>query len=85
MRAALALYPDERPQREAGEDRWAARFALIDALVTAGAIEAEAAERLRDDASAKRHAGLLNELTAGVHRFLAETRSVAASCNWKTS
>ena len=78
VRATLALYPDERTQREAGEDRWAARFALIDALLAAGAIEAEAAERLRDDARQNGTPAYLNELTAAVHRFLAETRSVAA-------
>ncbi len=78
VRGMLALYPDERTQREAGEDRWAARFALIDALLAAGAIDEAAADRLREDA---RHSGSpdhLNELTAAVHRFLAETRSAAA-------
>ena len=78
VRATLALYPDERTQREAGEDRWAARFALIDALLAAGAIDAEAADRLRDDARQNGTLAYLNELTAAVHRFLAETRSVAA-------
>jgi (1->4)-alpha-D-glucan 1-alpha-D-glucosylmutase len=78
VRGTLALYPNEQAQREAGEDRWAARFALIDALLAAGAIDEGTADRLREDA---RHSGSpdhLNELTAAVHRFLAETRSVAA-------
>jgi 4-alpha-glucanotransferase len=78
VHAKLALYPSEQAQREAGEDRWAARFALIDALLAAGTIDVSTAERLRDDArqnGSRRH---LDELTAAVHRFLADTRSVAA-------
>jgi 4-alpha-glucanotransferase len=78
VRAALALYPDERTQREAGEDRWAARFALIDALLAAGALDAAAAERLREDARRSGSTERLDELTSAVHRFLAETRSAAA-------
>ncbi|HTA38999.1 MAG TPA: 4-alpha-glucanotransferase [Candidatus Acidoferrales bacterium] len=78
VRGTLALYPGEQTQREAGEDRWAARFALIDALLAAGTIDEAAAERLREDARHSGSRGCLNELTTAVHRFLAETRSVAA-------
>ena len=78
VRGTLALYPDEPTQREAGEDRWTARFALIDALLSAGTIDEAAADRLREDARRSGSAACLNELTTAVHRFLAETRSVAA-------
>jgi 4-alpha-glucanotransferase len=78
VRARLALYPDEQSQREAGEDRWAARFALIDAMLAEGAIDEAVAERLREDARANGTTAHLNELTAAVHRFLAATRSAMA-------
>jgi (1->4)-alpha-D-glucan 1-alpha-D-glucosylmutase len=78
VRARLALYPDERTQREAGEDRWAARFALVDAMLAAGAIGGETAERLRADARGSGSRSALGELTAGVHRFLAQTPSAMA-------
>jgi (1->4)-alpha-D-glucan 1-alpha-D-glucosylmutase len=78
VRGTLALYPDETTQREAGEDRFAARFALIDALMAAGSIDGAASERLREDARRNGTVALVNELTAAVHRFLAKTRSVMA-------
>jgi (1->4)-alpha-D-glucan 1-alpha-D-glucosylmutase len=78
VRDRLALYPDERAQRDAGHDRWAARFALIDALEGAGALDGAAAQRLRDDARVNGTRACLDDLTAAVHRFLAQTPSAIA-------
>jgi len=78
VRGALQLYPDEAARRDAGDERWAARFALIDALLANGSIDAATAGRLRDDANRNGSPAMLDELTAAVHRFLAATPSAMA-------
>jgi 4-alpha-glucanotransferase len=73
LRVRIGLYPDDEAVREAGEDRWAARFALIDALETAGTLDAAGAERLREDARRNGSREAVAELAVAVHGFLRKT------------
>ncbi len=72
VRVRLRLYPDDDAARAAGDERFEARFKLIDALHGAGALDERQAARLRDDArrSGTDEAALAIE---GMHRFLAQT------------
>jgi 4-alpha-glucanotransferase len=78
VRNELQLYPTEQAQREAGDDRLSARFALIDALLAAGSIDDATAEGFRADARENGSSAIFKELTEAVHRFLAGTRSYMA-------
>ncbi|HEY1655382.1 MAG TPA: 4-alpha-glucanotransferase [Candidatus Tumulicola sp.] len=62
----------------AGEERQSARFALVDALELAGAIDPAGAGRLRADATAGGTRRVLGDLAEAVHRFLARTPSALA-------
>jgi len=75
VRVTASLYPDERALREASEDRWAARFALVEALQRAGALDEGGAARLREDAGRNGSLAGAHELVPAVHRFLARTPS----------
>ena len=83
--ARRCAYSRPKTQREAGEDRWAARFTLIDALLDA---PAPPATRSRSPARRRRSSGtlaVLDDLSAAVHRFLAETPLASKSSASKTS
>lgn len=69
LRARLRLYPSDDALREAGEDRFAARFKLVDALCAAGAIDECEVQALREDCAQNgaRQAWLA---TDALHRFL---------------
>jgi 4-alpha-glucanotransferase len=64
--------------RSEHEDRARDRLRLVDALQDAGAIDAPAAARLRDDANRGGTPAAVPELVAAVHRFLAATPSTLA-------
>jgi 4-alpha-glucanotransferase len=64
--------------RGPSDDREQDRFRLIDALQRAGAVDAAAASRLRDDANGGGTLAGVAELVAAMHRFLASTPSMLA-------